>query len=92
MAVKESLEEQKGVIGKFQTIMQNLSFSFPTYRFYQATGLKSVQENQTSWISTFGGLLRHKRILSTYEKLELLKLEDLVLSTREENDVDALMT
>lgn len=54
-------------------------------------GTFSSPIKQTGRSSTFEVLLKVQRIGEPFDKLELLQLDDLVLSASEENEVDALM-
>jgi hypothetical protein len=71
--------------------MTKLKQLIPAAKLRSFTHLKAKTKNATRWSSTFAMIARYTQIKEFLPRLEINEIDDLVLSEKENRDIDSLL-
>jgi hypothetical protein len=90
-AMKEFFSSYEDQINEINAIMIKLKQMIPAAKLRSFTHLKVKTKNARRWSSTIAMILRYTKIKQFLPRLEVNEIDDLVLSAKENRDIDALL-
>jgi hypothetical protein len=90
LAVKTYLEEYEDTLQKINDIMSKLKNLIPAAKLRKLRHLKAKTRNATQWSSTFEMILRYDKIRDFLPLLEINELDELLLTVRENHEIDSI--
>jgi selenocysteine-specific translation elongation factor len=89
--MKEFFSSYEDQINEINAIMMKLKQLIPAAKLRSFTHLKVKTKNARRWSSTIAMILRYTKIKQFLPRLEVNEIDDLVLSAKENRDIDALL-
>jgi len=90
--VKDILNDYEDILATVNQLMKKLKNIIPSAKLRKFTPLKPKCRNVTRWSSTYEMLRRYKRLRRFLPLLNLDEIEDLLPSSRQDRDIDNLLT
>jgi hypothetical protein len=90
LAAKTYLEAYEDTLQKIHDIMSKLKNLIPAAKLRKLTHLKAKIRNATRWSSTFEMILRYTKIRDFLPLLEINELDELLLTVRQNREIDSI--
>ena len=91
LAVKDMLEEYEPLTTQVYFLMKKLKNIIPSAKLRKLTPLRPKCANVTRWSSTYEMLLRYTQLKEFLPSLHLDEVDDLLLTTRKDREIDQLL-